>query len=489
MRDALNINHHWEAMKEQISPSSILLFLAIVVASPLAIALSLHNPVYSIVAACAIFVGFIIIFRCDELMMALIIAVWILVDCYLDFRVVSLLMELVMLSVCYLGRSAKHPWIKPRAIWLWILFLILTIYPAIKGALDLYDADTFYPSFILSAFIMFWLGNIVAKDISAVRRVFQLLSIFVTFVAIHTMIEATTGKFLFESARAEAALAQNSYLLVQNLGAQISRAGSFLGHPNGNATFLALSFFLPLGLFMESKQFWAKMIYLLETLLILLALMFTYSTGAWIGLLIGLLAFVIFVGQIRSSVLLLTLIALLTVIVFTVFSSQLALQLSHASANNESSLHLGGWQTAIRVIEAYPLSGVGLGLQAYLTRSMPYIVPAQLTPLTEPDNSFLELGAMAGIPVMLIFILLLGYVFWSSWRIWRAIDVRYRPLLGGGIAALVTITINSLSIDGWSGQMAKLAWLIAGLITSPFLVRYLHQQPVRLNRKNAEVVH
>ena len=158
MRDALNINHHWEAMKEQISPSSILLFLAIVVTSPLAIALSLRNPVYSIVAAGAIFVGFMVTFRWDVLMVALIIVVWILVDCYLAFRVVSILMGLVMLSTCYLGRSAKHPWIKPRAIWLWILFLILTIYPAIKGALDLYDADTFYPSIILSAFIMFqWL--------------------------------------------------------------------------------------------------------------------------------------------------------------------------------------------------------------------------------------------------------------------------------------------------------------------------------------------
>lgn len=475
MRDALNINHRWEVMKEQISLSSIVLFLGIVVASPLAIALSLRNPVYSIVATGAIFMVFIIIFRCDELIVALIIAVWILVDCYLAFRVVSLLMELVMLSVCYLGRSEKHPWVGPRAIWLWILFLILTIYPAIKGALDLYDADTFYPSLIFSAFMMFWLGNIVAKDISAVRRVFQLLSIFATFVAIHTIIEATTGKFLFESARAEAALAQNSYLLVQNLGVQVSRAGSFLGHPNQNATFLALYFFLPLGLFMESKQLWTKIIYLLEMLLILLALIFTYSTGAWIGLLIGLLAFVIFVGQIRSGMLLLTIIAILTVIVFTIFPSQLALQLSHASANNESSLHLGGWQTALRVIEAYPLFGVGLGLQAYLTRSMPYIVPAQLTPLSEPDNSFLELGAMAGIPVMLIFILLLGYVFWSSWRIWRAIDVCYRPLLGGGIAALVAVTINSLSIDAWSGQMGKPAWLIAGLITSPFLIRHLRK--------------
>ena len=189
----------------------------------------------------------------------------------------------------YVERSADDPWVYPRPILLWGLFLTLTIYPAIKGgSLDLYDAGTFYPGLIFGAFIMFWLGNIIAKNISNVRRVFQLLSVFAALIAIHTIIEATTGKFLFESARAEAALAQHSnYQLVQNLGASVSRASSFFGQPNANGMFLALSFFLPLGLIFESTQLWAKILYLLEMLLILVALMFTYSTGSWIGVLAG----------------------------------------------------------------------------------------------------------------------------------------------------------------------------------------------------------
>ena len=470
--------------REQFSPLLIFSILVLPAALFLGVAISSFNPMYGVAAAGALIIGIIVQFRWDELMVVLIIVVHVLVDWYLAFRLVSVLMGLALLFVCYLWRSTDHPWVEPRPIWLWGLFLTLTIYPAIKGALDLYDADTYYPSLVLSAFMMFWLGNIIAKDISAVRRVFQLLAVFALFIAIHTIIEATTGKFLFESARAEATIAQSSnYQLVQNglqiVGASVSRSGSFFGHPNGNGTFLAFAFCLPLGLFIESKQLWAKMIYLLEMLLILLALMFTYSTGAWIALLAGMLAFVIFVGQIRYSVLLLMLIALLTVIVFTVFPSQLALQLSHASANNESSLHLAGWQTAVRVIEASPLFGVGLGGQAYMLGSNPYMVPAQLVPLLEPDNSYLQWGAMAGIPVMLVFLLLQGYVFWFSWRIWRAIDVRYRPLVGAGIVALIALTVNSLSADGWTdpGGMASLGWLIAGLVTSPLIGRYLRQQP------------
>ena len=165
----------------------------------------------------------------------------------------------------------------------------MTIYPAIKGgSLDLYDAGTFYPDLIFGAFIMFWLGSIIAKNMSHLLRVFQSLSVLAALIAIHTIIEATTGKFLFKSARAEAALAQHSnYQLVQNLGASVSRASSFFGQPNANGIFLALCIFLPLGLFFESKQLWAKLFYLLEMLLILVALMFTYSTGSWIGVLAG----------------------------------------------------------------------------------------------------------------------------------------------------------------------------------------------------------
>lgn len=477
--------HIWrENIREQFSASVILLILALPVALLLGVAIGRFNLNYGLAAAGALIIGIIVQFRWDEFMVTLIIAVHIIVDWYLALRLVSLLMSLLLLSLCYLGRSAEHPWLKPRPLWLWGLFLTLTIYPAINGALDLYDADTYYPSLVLSAFMMFWLGNIVAKDISAVRRVFQLLAVFAALIAVHTIIEAITGKFLFESARAAATLdSRSNYQLVQNaqqiVGASVSRAGSFIGHPDGNGTFLAFAFFLPLGLFIESKQLWAKITYLLEMLLILLALMFTYSTGAWIAMLTGMLAFVIFVRQIRYSVLLLILIAVLIVIGFTVFPSQLALQLSHASANNESSLHLGGWQTAVRVIQAFPLFGVGMGDQAYLTRAEPFRVPAQIVPLFEPDNSYLQWGAEAGIPVMLVFLLLLGYVFWFSWRIWRAIDTRYSPLLGAGIVALIALSINSLSINGWTdpGGMASLGWLVAGMITSPLIGRCLLQQP------------
>jgi O-antigen ligase len=493
MKNLEPMPRRWETGRELISPSVIFLMLALPGALFLGVAIGRVNPVYSAAVAGAIMLVIILLLRLDELIVVMIIAVHILIDVYLNFDVfqVAMLMALLLLFACYFGRSVDHPWTGPRLIWLWGLFLILTIYPTIYGgAFKLTNSIASYLNLVLSAFIMFWLGNIIAKDFSAVRRVFQLLSILAALIAIHTIIEATTGIFLFKSASAEASLIQYSQFQAQGT-AGVSRFGSFFINPNGNGVFLATSFFLPLGLFMESEQLWAKLFYLLESLLILLAVMFTYSTGSWISVLVGIVVFMFLVGRIRKSMLLLMLVVTLAIIASIVFPTQITAQLSHANSQSDRLDHLGTIQTAVRVIEAYPLFGVGLGDQAYLVRSNPYLSPAQPRPQAEPDNSYLHWGAMAGIPVAIVFLLLLGNAFWLSWRNWRTTATRYHPLLGGGIVALIALSINSLVVDGWTGPAgtASLGWLIAGIVSSPLIACCLRQQSAPSVYKTAEVAH
>ena len=161
----------------------------------------------------------------------------------------------------------------------------------------------------------------------------------------------------------------------------------------------------------------------------------------------------------------------------TIFPSQLALQLSHISAQNEASLHIAVWQTAIRITEAFPLFGIGLSYQAYLIAQESFRVPAQIIFAVDPNNSYLQWGAMAGIPVMLVFLSLMGYEFWFSWRNWQMAEIRYRPVLGGGIAALISLSISSLSGSGWTSPngTASLGWLMMGVIASPVLRSYLRE--------------
>ena len=81
---------------------------------------------------------------------------------------------------------------------------------------------------------------------------------------------------------------------------------------------------------------------------------------------------------------------------------------------------------------------------------------------------------------MLVFLLLLGFAFWFSWRNWLAIDTRYRSLLGGGIIALIALSINSMVINGWTGPggVEYLGFLIAGIVASPLIGHRLPQQNV-----------
>ena len=476
---------------ELISPSSIFLILALPAALCPGVAIGIFNPIYAAIIAATLVMAIIVLLRLGELIVMLVIAVHILVDSYLGLAVyqIALLMALVLLFACYFGQSANHPWTRPRWVWLWLLFLILTIVPAMEGAaFSLTNSIGYYLEIIFSPFIMFWLGNIIAKDASAVRRVFQWLSFLAALFAVHTIIQATTGKFLFESARGYANLVQASNF---QIGEGVSRASSFFGNPNGDGIFLATCFFLPLGLFIESERLWAKLIYLLEMLSILLALMFTYSNGSWIAALTGLLVFIFLVGRVHYSVLLLLLVTALAVVALTVFPSLVAVQLSRIQDQGNLSLHLGAWQTAMRVIAAYPLFGVGLGNQAYLSIAEHFRVPAQTKLLAEPDNSYLQWGAVAGIPVMLIFLVLLALVFWFSWRNWLAIDTRYRPLFAGGIVALLALSINSLTVDGWTSpiDVQYLGWLIAGVVASPLIRRCLGSQSVPPVDGMAETAH
>jgi O-antigen ligase len=462
--------------------SSLSIFSILLVPGALLVglAIGLFNPLYVLFTVAALVGTVFFLIRLDEFIVMLVILAHILVDSYLNYALYqgALILALILLIVCYLGRSEKRPWTEPRFFWLWIVFLVLTIVPMLEGgAFSLSNSFGYYLEVVFSAFVLFWIGNIVAKDVGAIRRIFQFLSIMAALFAIHTIIQATTGVFLFETAQAKAELAQ--YTTYFQLGGNVSRASSFFGNPNGNGIFLVVCAFLPLGLFFESKRFWPKALYLVETALIFAALAFTYSTGSWIAAIAGLMLFIVFSGRKEYSIAMVIAVVVVGIAVALAFPDKIAVQLNHSVTDkSSSSLHFGTWMTAINVMLAYPLFGVGLGSQAYLVLAEPYRVLQQTKPLAEPDNSFLQWGAIAGIPTMVVFLLILGTIFWLGWRNWRSVAVRYRVLFAGGAASILALSVNSMSVDGWTSpiDIQFLGWLLAGVVASPLVAQHLFSQ-------------
>lgn len=446
------------------------LFTAALVALLAGSVIGIVGPYASATIIGTITMAFILLRRQDQLAVTATIAVHIYVDFYLGLHLVAPAMTVVLLLIFFLARSPRHPWVEPPALWLWGLFLVLAIPPAIRGALTSFDAASFYPGNIFTAFTMFWLGTLIARDGAHVRHFFQILAGLGTLLAIHTLIQVATGTILFGTNHFDTLLLDNSNYALAS-AAITARAGSFFVDPNWNGTFLAMMLFIPLGLFVESTAFLQKVLYLSATLLILLALLFTYSAGAAIAAIAGIVAFTALVGHPRYHMQIPLFVGIAVLVLLVGFPSQLQSLLQHASGPAELQLRSGAWQTALQVIRAFPLTGVGLGGKAYLERANPYRALAQYIPL-EPHNAYLELGAMAGLPVLLVFMALLLYALRLALRNWVRVDSRTRSLLGGGLAAVIALSINSLSINGWTlPPLAATGWLILGVIASPLLKR------------------
>ena len=425
-----------------------------------------------------VILAFIIVQRHDEIMVMLIIAIHLYVDWYLVYHLVAFVLVILLIVLFYRTRSSERPWILPHVLPLWLVFLILAAFPAARGALTLRDLLLYYPSIVFGALLMFWLGALLAHDTLSIRRLFQALSFFGGLIAIHTIIQNATGKTLFGSARADAYL-----LTVLNHtlapGLSVTRSGSFFNDPNWNGAFLVMMFFLALGLFVESISLWAKLLYLAEALVILPALLFTYSTASWSSLFVGMIFFIILIGRTLHRIQFIISVAIAGLILFIFFNSQILLQFQHSTNAQDLASRVALLQTAWRIIQANPLTGIGLGHANYLLLAAPYRVPMDYIPLDHPHNSYMEWAAMAGLPVLFIFLALLGTGIWLAIQNWIKADAQTRSLLGGGLALIIALSFNSWSNDCWTlPPLAAIGWLILGAISSPILKKSLSRKGI-----------
>ena len=417
----------------------------------------------------------VVLLRAYELAAIIVILLHIYVDWYLGLLLPALIVTLVLLLLFFLLRDVQCPWQKPDMLWLWTVLLVLAIYPAVVGVLRPYDAVFYYPNIIVGALLSFWLGTVVVKDIVSMRRVLQMLAFVGAMLALHSIVQATTGITLLGTARFDQFLSTtDSYEIVT--GSNIHRVGSFFVDPNYNGTFLAMMLFLPLGLFVEGHILFSKLIYGLEFLVMLPALLFTYSNGAWVGVLAGFVVFFLLVNSLGYRVLLSILTCSIVAVGLFFFPVQLGLQFQHASGPGELSLRIGAWQTGINIMNAHPWTGIGLGFGIYEIRAESYRDPAQYIPLVHPHNSYIELGAKAGLPVLCVFLALLTCTFWKALYNRSLYDKKARLLFSGGIASVAALSVNSWSINAWTlPPLAAIGWLLLGCMASPLLTKLERQ--------------
>ena len=454
---------------------------ALTVAAPVALASGvilskLGNSGVALVIG-AITIVILIVLRQDELLAATIVLVSIMLDWYhvvssslLPFPILAPVLSLVLIAVMILSQSPERRWVPVPNFWLWGLLLILAL-PAIPRTVDLRDSVLYYGfGLLLTPLLTYIIGVQLGTSLGRVRRLFVLLSVLAALIAAHTITAALTGTFLLASSY------QTSYELAHSnfdlLGSGLTRVGSFFGNPDFNGAFLAMMAFIPLSLMLDSRSRVAMALYAAELALILVALLFTYSAASWAALGVGLVVYLVLVGSRRYRVAISASMGVVVALALLIFPSQLDLLVRHAQTPGTLALREAIWRTAIRIIEANPVMGIGWGQLNYIARSTLYRVPEQPMLIAHPHDSYLEVAAMAGLPVLSLYLTLVGGVVWLAVRTYRQATIRALPLLGGGLSAIVVLSFNSVTINGWTlPPLAALAWLILGVLASPALAR------------------
>lgn len=408
-----------------------------------------------------------------------------LVGAPLYWPLITLVCAGILLAALFLTQSKERPWVKTPYVWLWGLILTLGVYPAVRG-LEHAQSIQYYLNIFLGASMMYIIGVQVSRDRKSLRALLSVLSAFGAFIGLHSTIITGTGVFLFEPDALARYLTTVANFTLANT--TIHRAASFLTNPDTNGAFLAMLLVLTLGLAWSAKSWGTRILYIGELALIASGLICTFSIGSLLGLAPSALLFIMLVTKSMKQRLI-TVGSLLLIAAGAVIAKPSLLNtfLVHGQATGEIGLRIGAWETGILVILSHPLTGIGLGYSTYITRAEPYRTLLQYRPLYHPHDAYLELGAMAGIPLMLAFIALLVLGFRQGIRLWRSSDPYMRIVVAGILCSLLTLSFNSFTANAWTiPPLAMLGWLLMGAMTSPALAASEQRQPTAASPKSAQ---
>ena len=151
------------------------------------------------------------------------------------------------------------------------------------------------------------------------------------------------------------------------------------------------------------------------------------------------------------------------------------------------------WHAALQALQAFPLSGVGIGTFDTVARHLfPYLYPASFlynpsATITHAHNELLQVAIDLGIPGFVAYVALLAAFVRTAWRAYTwAPDERIKRLILGLGAGMLAHQIFGLTDAFLLGtKPGVVMWIIMGLVTG----LYLNLAPDHLATQGHEHVH
>jgi O-antigen ligase len=247
-----------------------------------------------------------------------------------------------------------------------------------------------------------------------------------------------------------------------------TRAFSIVGNPNLLGGMLIMGSLISLSLALSRVTSGIRRLVLLGVSVVQLGgLAVTFSRGAWIGFVIGLVALIVLAYR-RY---LLGLLGAAVVVWFAapkVFIERLLFSFSSAyAAKSMTGLgRLWRWESALQHIADKPLLGLGLGTFGGTTAALFGYWGIWV------DNYYLQMAAEGGL-------LLLAFFLWLMWRNLKglmrshaiAADPYLKALAAGVFGAVIAIIVAHFFEADWEGVSVAVGfWFMCGLATSAVLV-------------------
>jgi putative inorganic carbon (hco3(-)) transporter len=260
-------------------------------------------------------------------------------------------------------------------------------------------------------------------------------------------------------------------------GAAVIRASAAFDHPNILGTFLVGT--LPAAIFLaiHHRERMGRLLYGIASMLLMVALVYTFSRSAWVGGLVGVSVILIAGRRAGMRALALVVLALAIAVVILPSDAKDVLFSRTGEAQPYDSGRVFSWHTAGRMIAAHPILGVGPGLfhDSYSDYADPEEVYRQ-NPLHHMDahNTYLDLAAEGGLVTSLLFCAILGVVFM---RLWSRAREGFRPPHGRspgalpvcdsfGVPLLAGFAAISMQSLLQSLQYEEIWWVLMGLSLS-----------------------
>ncbi len=258
-----------------------------------------------------------------------------------------------------------------------------------------------------------------------------------------------------------------------------TRAFSVFGNPNILAKYLLMLIPFGLALLLIVQNFWSRLFLLVIVLTLGLALLFTFSRGGWLGMLVGLFVFAVLQNK-RILIVLLVFSLVLLLVGMTVMPVTVLQRVWTIVTLQDSAIayRFLVWREAVHIIEDFSLTGVGFGHRAFMEIYPLYMLDRVKAPF-HVHNFYLQRLVETGILGFSIFLWLLAGIFKQGLKtLISCQDVFFKHIIIASLASLVAVLVQGLAENIlYMPKITILFWLNVSFI---FLCRKLSREERRV---------